>query len=284
MKLIVKCCILLVLMINAHALPTSSGLSAGSSLDANMLDPADKPRGVGVGYDEGIPLLSVSIKSQDKTSLQRGAKMFVNYCAGCHSLQYMRYSRMGEDIGLVNYKGELDEALLTQNLMFTQADIHDAILNAMPKNDAKGWFGNTPPDLSLVARARGPAWIYTYLKSFYADESRPFGANNLLFKEVAMPNVLGPLSGKVILSPNLAPSMQALVLIENGQMTPQQFDSALVDLVTFLDYVSEPNKWERHRMGVFVLIFLGVLWILAFKLKQSYWQKIRKNPPKETDL
>jgi ubiquinol-cytochrome c reductase cytochrome c1 subunit len=158
------------------------------------------------------------------------------------------------------------------------------MLNAMPKTESKDWFGTAPPDLSLVARVRGPAWIYTYLKSFYADASRPFGANNLLFKEVAMPNILGPLSGKVILNTNATPSVSALVLIENGQMTPQQFDSALIDLVTFLDYVSEPNKWARHRLGVFVLIFLGVLWVLAFKLKQSYWQKFRKNPPKESVL
>ena len=145
-----------------------------------------------------VKLASIDVDVQIQSRIQRGAKLFMNYCSGCHSLRYMRYNRMAEDLGLTTFDGELDQDLLVSNLIFTSATIYDPIQISMPPVDAQQWFGITPPDLSLSARERGPEWIYTYLKSFYADDSRPFGTNNLLVPDVAMPNILAPLAGKVI--------------------------------------------------------------------------------------
>ena len=149
----------------------------------------------------------------------------------------------------------------------------------MPPTDARQWFGRTPPDLSLSARERGADWIYTYLKSFYVDKSRPFGANNLLVPDVAMPNILAPLQGSVI-AENHGDSMDRqkpldIVLVARGEMTEQEFDSALQDLVTFLVYVAEPVQLIRYRIGVFVLLFLLIFLVVAYRLKRSYWSVLR---------
>lgn len=224
-----------------------------------------------------IEMSSIDIDIHDQAKIQRGAKLFMNYCSGCHSLRYMRYNRMAKDLGLTTFDGELDKDLLVNNLIFTSATVHDPIHISMPATDARQWFGITPPDLSLSARERGPEWIYTYLKSFYADDSRPFGANNLLVPEVAMPNVLAPLAGKVIAVREGDPkksTISHLVLVENGEINQQQFDSVLQDLVTFLVYVGEPVKLVRYHIGIIVLIFLSIFLVVAYQLKKAYWKKL----------
>lgn len=208
---------------------------------------------VGVLSHHQVYATSFSINIQDKASLQRGAKLFMNYCSGCHSLKYLRYNRMAKGLGLMRSVGQIDEGLLKNNLIFTEATINDPIQIAMPPEDAKQWFGVVPPDLSLVARAKGAEWLYNYLISFYNDDSRPFGTNNYLVPDVAMPNILDTLHNK---------------------MRAGQFDESVLDLVTFLTYVSEPTQTERYHMGFFVIGFLVILFLASLYLKIVYWRKI----------
>lgn len=220
-------------------------------------------------------LIPVTINTQDKEALQRGAQMYMNYCSGCHSLRYMRYNRMANDLGLTTFDGQVDNDLLQNNLIFTQAKIQDPIEISMPEAGARQWFGRVPPDLSLTARERSPSWIYTYLKSFYSDPRRPFHANNLLVPDVSMPNILAPLSGITIVE-NLHRENQSLVLIEGGEMTEQQFDQSIRDLVTFLTYVAEPIKTTRISIGLKVLPFLFLLLMVVYLLKKNYWKRINE--------
>ncbi|ARB92425.1 cytochrome c1 [Legionella longbeachae] len=208
---------------------------------------------VGAVSHQQVYATSFSVNIQDKASLQRGAKLFMNYCSGCHSLKYLRYDRMAKGLGLMRSVRQIDEDLLKNNLIFTQATITDPIEIAMPPEDAKQWFGIVPPDLSLVARAKGEEWIYNYLTGFYNDDSRPFGTNNYLVPDVAMPNILDTLHNK---------------------MGERQFDENVLDLVTFLAYVSEPIQTERYHMGFFVIGFLGILFLVSLCLKIVYWRKI----------
>ncbi|WP_408607323.1 cytochrome c1 [Legionella waltersii] len=224
---------------------------------------------------QDINLQSVLVNIHDKESLQRGARLYMNYCSGCHSLKYMRYNRMAEDLGLTTFDGQLDQDLLTNNLIFTKASVYDPIEIAMAPEDAKQWFGMVPPDLTLSTRNRGPNWVYTYLKSFYADKTRPFGANNLLIPDVAMPNVLEPLIGQVISVEDQHSHTKNLLLVKHGEMQEAQFDSALKDLVTFLVYVGEPAKLVRYKLGTFVILFFCVFLIIAILLKKTYWKKIK---------
>ena len=224
---------------------------------------------------EAVDIKPLSIDSKDKARLQRGAKWFMNYCSGCHSLKYMRYNRMAEDLGLTTFDGQVDKDLLKSNLIFTKASIYDPIHIAMPPEDAKQWFGVVPPDLSLVARARGAKWLYVYLKSFYQDSSRPFGSNNVLFPDVSMPNVLAPLIGKMILISNTPDHRTYLQLVQQGEMFPNEFNDALNDLVTFLVYVGEPAQLVRYKLGGFVLVFLLVFLIIVYRLKRVYWRRIK---------
>ncbi|KTC92529.1 cytochrome c1 [Fluoribacter dumoffii] len=190
---------------------------------------------------------------QDRESLQRGAKLFMNYCSGCHSLKYLRYNQMAKGLGLTQFDGRINEDLLKNNLIFTQATINDPIRIALPPEDAKQWFGIVPPDLSLVAREKGTQWLYSYLNGFYRDDARPFGTNNRLVPDVAMPNILETLSHEL----------------------PQgKFETHLHDLVAFLAYVSEPEQPLRLHMGFFVVGFLLVLFFLVLGLKTVYWRKI----------
>jgi ubiquinol-cytochrome c reductase cytochrome c1 subunit len=228
--------------------------------------------------DANIELKSLRVNLNNQASLQRGAQLFMNYCSGCHSLKYLRYTSMAKGLGLTTFDGSIDKDLLMNNLIFTSSKPHEPIEVAMPDVDARQWFGRMPPDLTLTSRERGPNWIYTYLKSFYKDETRPFGANNLLVPDVSMPNVLVNLQGEVIAAKNKGHSggqpPLKLVLIEPGSMTQQEFDSALKDLVTFLVYVAEPHKLERYSLGVWVLMFLMVLAVFAYLLKKAYWKNI----------
>jgi ubiquinol-cytochrome c reductase cytochrome c1 subunit len=229
-------------------------------------------------------LKSVRVDVMDKAALQRGAKWYMNYCAGCHSLAYLRYSRLGQDIGITDFKGELDTEILTENLIFTSMKFTDPIHIAMQPEQARQWFGVLPPDLTLRAKVRGADWLYTYLTSFYQDAQRPFGANNWLFPDTAMPNVLYPLQGKQIAlytteqatidGESLAREViDDLQLVSAGSMTEHEFRSMVTDLVTFLVYVAEPERQQRQRLGVFVLIFLIAFALLTYLLKRSYWKK-----------
>ncbi len=194
---------------------------------------------------------SFQIDIHDQAKLQRGAALFMNYCSGCHSLRFMRYNRLAEDIGLTTFDGKVDRNLLS-NLIFTSAKIGDPIEISMPATDAREWFGIMPPDLSLSARERGVHWIYSYLKGFYADKARPFGTNNVLVPDTAMPNVLYPLAN----------------------LRQEEYERMLEDLLTFLVYVGEPTQKIRYRLGWIVLPFLGIFCIVAYFLKRSYWKKI----------
>lgn len=219
-----------------------------------------------------VPLQKVNIDLHDQAALQRGAQVFMNYCSGCHSIKYMRYNKMAEDLGLLTFEGHVDTELLVNNLIFTSAKPEDPIQISMLPADARQWFGKVPPDLSLTARERGPSWIYTYLQSFYHDAKRPFGSNNWLFPDVAMPNVFAPLQGDVLYDNK---NGQLITYLGNGSMTRAQFESTLQDLVTFLTYVGEPAKLVRYRMGIKVLLFMVVLTGLAYALKRSYWKQLR---------
>lgn len=214
------------------------------------------------------------IDVRNQASLQRGAKVYMNYCSGCHSLKYLRYNQMAEGLGLVGFDGRVDEDLLKNNLIFTQAAINDPIRIALPPEDAKQWFGVVPPDLSLIAREKGADWLYAYLNSFYNDPSRPFGSNNLLQPGVAMPNVLESFIGEMTLEQNSKECSASLSLVKEGDLPQAQIDSFLQDLVTFLVYVAEPIQTLRQRIGLIVLAFLSVFLLVAIGLKKSYWRKI----------
>ncbi len=224
--------------------------------------------------DEG-GLLKADVNLTDTASLQRGAKYFVNYCMGCHSAQYVRYNRVGEDLGL-------NDAQLENYLMPAGAKTSDTMVSAMPATDSEKWFGRTPPDLTLEARSRGADWIYTYLKSFYVDPKSPTGANNTVLPNAAMPNVLWELQGlqqpvyKTIKSED-GSSYQVVDHFEQvsqGKLTPEQYDRVAMDLTNFLSYIAEPVQLERRDLGLKVIGFLIVFFLLAFMLKREIWKKV----------
>lgn len=225
-----------------------------------------------------IYLFSFFSYAFNKEQLQRGAQLYMNYCSGCHSLQYMRYSRMAEDLGLINSNGQPDEELMQKNLIFTKASLYAPILIAMPATDAKQWFGVVPPDLSLIIKIRGEKWLYQYLRSFYRDNSRPLGVNNLMFPDVAMPAALEHLSGTMTLMYNNQTHSSSLILVEKGAMNQLEFDNALQDLVTFLAYVGDPNQIQRYQTGTMVILFLIILLAVAVLLKNSYWRVLNIKP------
>ena len=211
----------------------------------------------------------------DKASLQRGAQLFMNYCSSCHSLKYLRYSRMAEDLGLT-------EEEVMNNLVFTDAKFGEQINTVMPAAAAGKWFGQAPPDLSLTVRSKlgGPDWVYTYLKSFYLDESRPLGWNNTLFPNASMPNVLWELQGQQRAVHGDAdpvtgePTIDHLEVAVPGSQTAAQFDQTLRDLSAFLQYASEPIAQKRANLGVWVILFLSLLTFLAWLLKNEYWRDV----------
>lgn len=221
----------------------------------------------------GVQLEDADIDLADKESLQRGAKSFVNYCMGCHSLQYMRYNRMGDDLGL-------DEVQVRQGYIFNDySKPGDLMVSAMRPEDGEKWFGTAVPDLTLVTRWRSPDWLYTYLKSFYLDDSRPYGVNNGVFPEVGMPHVLAGLQGlqKAVYAPAEGDGhgpLEGFELVQAGTMSPEEYDGMVRDLTNFLTYAGEPMKLERQRLGLYVLLFLGVLFILAYALKKEFWKDV----------
>lgn len=187
------------------------------------------------------------INLQDKVSLQNGAKLFVNHCMGCHGLKYLRYSRLAEDLGI-------PEELALKHLNFTTDKIGDTMAIAMDKDQAATWFGTPPPDLTLEARLRSPDWVYSYLINFYEDDSRPFGFNNHVFPNVAMPHVMADME---------------------KELSREEFASNMADITNFLTYASEPSRLDRERIGVYVLLFLFIIFWPAYFLKKEYWKDVR---------
>lgn len=209
----------------------------------------------------------------DPASLQRGAALYMNYCAGCHSLKYMRYSRIGEDLGLT-------EQEVMDNLNLTGAKYGETVLTALTPEHANAWFGKMPPDLSVIARVRGSDWIYTYLKSFYLDESRPLGWNNTLYPNASMPNPLWQLQGLQHAEYGKPDAItgeahvERLVLKQPGSVDAAGFDQVARDITVFLEYAGEPAALQRHRMGVWVILFLAAFTFLAWLLKKEYWKDV----------
>jgi ubiquinol-cytochrome c reductase cytochrome c1 subunit len=221
---------------------------------------------------EGEGMQSANVHTDDIASMQRGARLFFNYCSGCHSLQYMRYSRIAEDL-------ELDPKDVEKDFVFTGGRIGDHAINHMPPEQAAAWFGKAPPDLSLEARAKGSDWIYTYLKSFYLDPSRPLGWNNTVFPNVSMPNPLWELQGlqtatRKPASPGHDAEIEKLELHTPGAQSPEQFDRTARDITAFLQYVGEPAALKRESMGVWVLLYLAFFTFIAFLLKNEFWKDV----------
>ncbi|MET1254016.1 cytochrome c1 [Aliikangiella maris] len=254
-----------------------------------------------------------------KISMQRGMQVYVNNCLGCHALSFQRYNRAAKDL-------EIPEDVMIENLIFSDSKVGDLITNNMKTKAAANWFGAAPPDLSVVARARGTKWLYNYLRAFYVDDLRPYGVNNSVFKDVAMPHVLENMQGlqaktEIVkgiendinyAKADMAAANQQLTegkgdthqlkkqiadaervihkaeeelvklsknkayftIIKEGALTPEEFDQEMVALVNFLDYVGEPIKLERQRLGVWVLLFIALFGFVAYLLKKEYWKDI----------
>lgn len=237
----------------------------------------------------GSAMPSAQIDLTDRAALQRGAGLYMNYCAGCHSLSYQRYSRVAEDLGLSKDQVE-------KNLIYTDAKFGETIETGMDAVDGTNWIGKAPPDLSVVARtkAEGADWIYNYLKSFYIDESRPIGWNNTVFPGASMPHVLWEMQGvqHAVTKPKHKSAngdaeschggelngacIDGFTIPENqkGSMTPEQYDRVARDISAFLAYVGEPSAIKRESMGVWVVLFLAFLTFLAYLLKVEYWRDV----------
>ena len=216
-------------------LNTTASVLAGLAISFNVLAVA------------GVELDHANTDIRDQKSLQNGAKLFMNYCSGCHSIGFMRYNRIGKDLNI-------SDADVEKNLMFNSKKIGDQIISSMPDEGAIKWFGVTPPDLSLVARSKGTDWIYTYLRSFYKEESRPFGVNNKVLVNASMPDVLWELK---------------------QSKSTEDFDQDVRDITNFLDYVGEPAKLVRVDLGYKVMGFLFILFILSYLLKKEYWKDVK---------
>lgn len=230
----------------------------------------------------------VDIDLRDKAALQDGARTFANYCMGCHSAQYQRYERVARDLGI-------PEGMMLENLVFTGAKIGEHMKIGMRPQDAKVWFGAAPPDLTLVARVRGNDWLYTYLRTFYEDPTRPWGVNNKVFANVGMPNVLVGLQGRQVLgckqvqvvehgkkqydpltgAPITQEACDQLTIMPNtGSQSAAEFDETIKNLVTFLDYSANPVKLESQRIGVYVLLYLAFFFVFAYLLKREFWKDV----------
>jgi len=223
-------------------------------------------------------------------SLQNGWKLYMNYCIGCHSLEHQRYERTADDLGIPHN-------LVLKDLIFTDQKIGAQITTAMDPTKAKNWFGAPPPDLTMVARVRGAEWIYNYLKTFYRDDSRPLGVNNKVFENVGMPSVLEELQGVQKLGCVQVPKVAEnggemrdpltrqpiteekcgeLVVEEGtGLMTAEEFDRAVYDLTNFLYYVGDPSRLERYRIGVYVILFLIILYVFTYLLAREFQKDVK---------
>ena len=231
---------------------------------------------VAYGASSGEPNLDAKVDVSDKVSLARGAKYYANFCMGCHSLEFSRYNRVAADLGL--------EEEDIKPLIFTRDDddnIHkpgNLMVNALRTKDAVRWFGTAPPDLTVIARSKGGGdWLYSYLKGFYRDDSRPFGVNNLYFSNVGMPHVLQELQGTQELEVHddgNGHSVKTLKLVEPGKMSAGEYDQVAKDLTNFMVYVGEPAQLHRTFYGILTLLFLLVLLVLSYFLKKEFWKDI----------
>ena len=240
-----------------------------------------------VGTSQDLELDHMQPDLSNRSSLQTGAGIYMNYCMGCHSLQFSRYERVADDLGIPH-------DLMLANLMFDPDQKIGALMeNNLDEVQAKRWFGVAPPDLTLVARARGADWLYTYLRTFYADPARPYGVNNRVFPDVAMPHALLSLQGLQECAPDtLAEARDGirrdpltgmdihvdrcaeLRLAETGELSAEEFDSAMYDLVNFLAYVGEPAALHRERIGMYVLLFIALFFVFTWLLDREYWKDI----------
>jgi ubiquinol-cytochrome c reductase cytochrome c1 subunit len=210
----------------------------------------------------------------DRASLQRGAALFANYCMGCHSAQFVRYQRLVEDL-------ELTEEEALEFLAFGQQQLSDYMVTAMREEDAEQWFGTTVPDLSLTARSRGADWIYTFLRSFYLTDE---GWNNKVLEHPSMPHVLWELQGiqrAITETRTTADGVTETVLVgleldQPGRMSVAEYDDTIRDLVAFMEYIAEPAILKRHRVGLWVLVFLSLFTFLSYLLYQEYWKDVKK--------
>ncbi|QLE86881.1 MULTISPECIES: cytochrome c1 [Shewanella] len=218
-----------------------------------------------------VPLESANIDLRDTESLQRGLDKFQQYCAGCHSQQYQRYNRVAEDLDI-----SIED--MRNNYMFDEtAKVGDLMENAIPDADAAKWFGAAPPDLTLVARVRGEDWIYTYLKSFYRDDSRPFGVNNTVFPSVGMPHVMEELQGlpePVVESHDGMTKVTGVKPGTAGSLSAEEYDQVVRDITGYLVYSGDPVKLERESLGWWVMGFLFIFFIVAYLLKKEYWRDV----------
>jgi len=225
-----------------------------------------------------VKLDRAPINEDDQASLQRGARHFVNYCLNCHSANYMRYNRL-QDIGLTDQQ-------IRDNLIFTGAKVGDLMKISTDPRESKNWFGVAPPDLSVIARSRaseagsGADWLYTYLRGFYRDAERPTGWNNTVFANVGMPHALWELQGEQVLAERkvqgegYVKTEMALKLDKPGKLSPVEYDQMVADLVNYLVFMAEPVRTDRKTIGMFVLIALGLLFVLAYALKKEYWKDV----------
>jgi len=213
--------------------------------------------------DDKIIFEKVPIDLTNKSSLQKGAKTFINYCLNCHSAKYMRYNKL-LDIGL-------SKKNIEENLLFTGKKIGDPMEISMPVKESKKWFGASPPDLSLVARSRGSDWIYNYMKGFYRDSSRKIGWNNLVYVNTAMPHILWELQGEQELNEKTG----KFSLIKPGKLNQKEYDAVITDLTNFITYMSEPDQLKRKKLGFYVVGFLLLLLVLTVKLKKEFWKDIK---------
>jgi ubiquinol-cytochrome c reductase cytochrome c1 subunit len=210
----------------------------------------------------GVHLDHVEIDLSDKASLQRGAQTFVNYCLSCHSASYMRYNRMAKDLGMTDKQ-------VKDNLMFASKKVGDTMTIAMRPQDAKKWFGVTPPDLSVIARAKGTDYLYTYFRTFYLDDKKVMGTNNGAFKDVGMPHVLWQQQGYLAKNDH-----NELVQQTEGTLSKNEYEGMIADLVNFLAYVGEPSKIQRLALGKWVLLYLILFFAVAYPMKRAFWKDI----------
>jgi ubiquinol-cytochrome c reductase cytochrome c1 subunit len=237
-----------------------------------------------VASEGGIPWDRFpSEKMSDVPALQHGAKLFVNYCLNCHSASFMRFNRM-RDL-------DLTEDQIKKNLLFTTDRVGDVMKNSFDPKQAKEWFGAVPPDLSVIARSRsggsgtGADYLYTYLRAYYRDETKPTGWNNLAFPNVGMPHALWELQGQRVAKyaevkdphdeKKTVHRFAGFESVSPGTLTPQQYDESVADLVAYLNWMSEPVQSQRVRLGVWVLIFLAVFTLIAWRLNAAYWKDVK---------
>jgi ubiquinol-cytochrome c reductase cytochrome c1 subunit len=220
---------------------------------------------------EGGGLQSANNNIDSTASLQRGAKYFVNYCMGCHSAQYVRYNRLGQDLGIT-------EQQLVENLMFTGERSFDTMAIAMRPEDSARWFGRTPPDLSLIARSRGTDYLYNFLRSFYVAPGRPTGVDNTVLPGTAMPHILWKLQGtqRAVFAEGEhgAQVFEGFEVATPGELDAEQYDAVVRDIVNFLDYIGEPMKRQRQQLGIWVIGFLFVFLLMAYALKKEIWKDV----------